>query len=768
MAESKWFFRRVAGVAFILVFLAGCRSAQSYVDKGNTFFAQGKYAEASLNYRKATQKNPNYGEAYYRLGLSELKENKPLAAFQSFMQAVRLMPDHKGARSEVENLALTSYIGDPQHPKALYDLLVGWSNEWLKKDPSSPEGLRIKGYLAILDRRPQEAVDLFSRAHQANPKDLRLTLGLIDALYRNHQEEAAEKVGLDCIAADKTAGEAYDALYRFYLATNRPADAENILIRKVQANPKENRYILQLAAHYANVRKKQEMERTLQMLLTNPGGDPRVLLAAGDFYAALGDWKHALDQYNAGLAGHPQDKSIYQDRIARALISENKRDDGLKLLNTELAQNPTDTEAQALRAALLLSSSQSSTASQGLDEFRGIVEKNPDDLFLKYVYAKALLERKNIAGARTELLEVVRSFPHFKDAQVTLADIAYTQRNMSEVVQHADAALEVAPNDIRAQLLRASALIELGDLNRASSALASLAVEAPQLVEVRLAQAVLTLRQERYSEAEAAFKKILVSNPNDWRAVSGLADTYLAAKEPEAAFSMLDTELQRSHGSPQIHSLLAATAMKTGRYSVAIENLQRLADQETKTIDPEIDLAEVYRLRGDIHGAIAVLQRAATLQPKDPRPNSMLPFLLELDNKKQEAKALCRRNLSQHPDDLVSMNNLAYMLADTGDSLDEALRLANQVVKKQPGSDAFADTLGYVYLKRDQNDEALQIFERLIRKHPDDPTLLYHLGMARYQKGDRQRAKDAFARALQFGPSKEVEASVNDVLNHIK
>ena len=46
---------------------------EQLVAKGNRLFEQHKYAEASLLYRKAIQATPQYGEAYYRLGLSELE-----------------------------------------------------------------------------------------------------------------------------------------------------------------------------------------------------------------------------------------------------------------------------------------------------------------------------------------------------------------------------------------------------------------------------------------------------------------------------------------------------------------------------------------------------------------------------------------------------------------------------------------------------------------------------------------------------------------------
>ena len=69
--------RRTGGLCalvFSLAILPGCSaSKQSYLAKGNKFFAAGKYDEAALNYRAAIQKDAAFGEAYYRLGLTAIK-----------------------------------------------------------------------------------------------------------------------------------------------------------------------------------------------------------------------------------------------------------------------------------------------------------------------------------------------------------------------------------------------------------------------------------------------------------------------------------------------------------------------------------------------------------------------------------------------------------------------------------------------------------------------------------------------------------------------
>lgn len=421
-----------------------------------------------------------------------------------------------------------------------------------------------------------------------------------------------------------------------------------------------------------------------------------------------------------------------------------------------------------LRAALLVSTKAFGKADQGIQDFQALVDKNPDDIFLRFVASKARLERGDLAGARAQLLEIVHRNPHFLDAQVLLADIAFHQGNMTEAVQFSEAALDVNPNSRRARMLRGSALRRSGNFDAAAAVLDGLSREIPESVDVRLELAYLALDKGKFAEAEAAFKKILAEKPKEWRAVSGLVDTDLARDHQEQAFARLEEELKISGGAQPVRYLLASTALRSGKYNLAIDNFRQLADGSSGSIDAHVRLAEVYRLKGDLRNAIATLQKAAILQPNDPRPGALLPFLLEKENRRQEAKAVARAALAKHPDDANAMNNLAFLLAETGDSLDQASKLARQAVRKEPDNPAFSDTLGYVYLKRDQNDEALEIFGKLIRKYPDDPTCGYHLGMAWYQKGDLEKARTNFVHALDQRPPDELESEIQNLLKRIR
>jgi tetratricopeptide (TPR) repeat protein len=72
---------------------------------GIFYFKKGNYKGAVNRFREATRWNPNYAEAYLRLGESEEKMKDAKAAHEAYAKYVELAPDSKEAGSVKKKLA---------------------------------------------------------------------------------------------------------------------------------------------------------------------------------------------------------------------------------------------------------------------------------------------------------------------------------------------------------------------------------------------------------------------------------------------------------------------------------------------------------------------------------------------------------------------------------------------------------------------------------------------------------------------------------------
>src|SRR5262249_31012622 len=142
---------------------------------------------------------------------------------------------------------------------------------------------------------------------------------------------------------------------------------------------------------------------------------------------------------------------------------------------------------------------------------------------------------------------------------------------------------------------------------------------------------------------------------------------------------------------------------------------------------------------------------AARANPQSTLPLVDLAQLYEASGNGAGAAATYREALARSPDDLVILNNLAYLLARDPSKLTEAGALAERAHRRAPRSPGVADTLGWILFQQGSLDRATQLLEQAARSSPANSTIQYHLGVVYARQGRRPEARKALEQALQ-GP----------------
>jgi tetratricopeptide (TPR) repeat protein len=111
-----------------------------------------------------------------------------------------------------------------------------------------------------------------------------------------------------------------------------------------------------------------------------------------------------------------------------------------------------------------------------------------------------------------------------------------------------------------------------------------------------------------------------------------------------------------------------------------------------------------------------------------------------------------QRATELQPDFAAALNYLAYLWADRGENLEEALRLAERAVSLDMQSGAYVDTLGWALFRLGRLPEARRLLERARRLEGDDPAILDHLGDLYLALGEAGLAREHWELALERGP----------------
>ena len=439
-----------------LLLVVSCgRSPRGYLEKGNQYFKAGKYDDAALNYRKAIQKDSGFGEALYQLGLTELKRKNLRDAYTALTSASQLLPRRPDVQVALADLVLRVYMADKRRPARYYEQLTELSEQLLARDPNSFDGLRIKGNLAWSEGKLAEAAATFAKANASKPMEPNLVPVWTQVLFLDGRAAEGERLAQEFLQGHKDSGQMYDVLFRYYRSQNRLVDAENVLKSKVNNNPAEIDYALQLAAYYAATGKPVLMTATLRSL-SDAKVFPDAFLKVGDFYGARQSWPDALRQYEEGAKANPKQRIVYLKRITDAWLAQGKGEEAAGVIHEILREQPQDENARAVNASLLLKNGK---VEESLNTFQDLVKISPDNAVWRFSLGRALVAKGDLDGARVQFQESLKRRPDFMPARLALADVNRLKHDYRETLRYANEALAVDAKLLQARLLRSAGLI---------------------------------------------------------------------------------------------------------------------------------------------------------------------------------------------------------------------------------------------------------------------------------------------------------------------
>lgn len=753
-----------------IALMSGCARdpgvlAKRYVDNGNKYFSREKFKEASIMYRRALNKDVRSGEAWYRLGLTNLKLSEPREAHRDFSRAMELDPSNTDALAKVGDLDLLFYAASPKANKSMLADLEDVAGRLLQKNPRSFDGLRFSGELALIRNDVPGAVQKFEAANRVQPNQPQLILELAQTLVVNREAERAETLARELIAKQKTFAPVYDWLYVYYLRTNRARLAEELLKQKAANNPTVGGYLLQLAFHYYRTSRKPEMDSVIERLVSKSSRYAGARLDVGDFYVRTGNLGKAMEQFSLGQQENPGNNRAYRKKMIELLGTEGKNQEASALAAALIKEDPHDSEAIALQATLLLQRSGRARVKGVIASLQLLVSKMPGNPLLHYNLGRAFLTSGEASGldqAKLQFEQTLAIDPRYVPAMLSAAELAGLRGDDAQRVESASAVLRIDPANLTARLYRAQALRNMHDPARAQEDLAVALQFYPNSSDGRFELARLHLETGRYAEAEAGFAALLASN--DPRGLPGVIEAKTKQGHWDDAVEFVRSLAARAPDRADYRIALAGVYFGGARFGEAAAEYQRLATANPQAERIQVLLGESKARSGDISGAIAAFERASQLASGDPAPRINLGILYDRAGRPAEARKAYEDVLRTQPDNATALNNLAYLDADAGVDLDRALAYAQRARQARPDDPEVLDTLGFIYIQKNLADDGLRMLGELVIRKPGNATYHLHLALALYQKGDRALARKELEAALRSKPSDKEQGKIRALL----
>jgi len=576
------------------------------------------------------------------------------------------------------------------------------------------------------------------------------------------------------IDKDKTHQAAYNELYRLQVLVEKNWDAgEQTLKLGYRNNPKAYTFLTSLAKQYSFQGRKDDMLKVLQQIKSLKDF-PDGYLVVGDFYQRLGDVDAATKEYREGQSRDPKRKTVYQKHIVEAFMSRGKSAEAEDINRQILKDNPQDSFAKEIEGSLLLDRGDVANAMVDLQGAVTADPKNPANhyrLGLAHM-ARATSDRTVAAGeieqARQEFERALAIRPDFVMALLALARIEIAKGDYESAIKTAEQALAVDRSNLSAKIMESAALLGQKKTAEARQLLESLRTQTPNSPDVVLQLGGVSLIEKKYKEADEEFRRAYDLNPANIRGITGLVESDLEQNKPDAAIQTLKAEIAKNPERTDMRMLLAEVEVKIGKLDDAVADFQAILNKVGKNAKAAARiyarLGEAYRRKGDPADAIQSFQKARELLPDDSQILSQLALVLDSSQHWSEAMRVYEAAIKLAPNDGVSLNNDAFLIAEHGGDLDQALTRAQRATQLLPNYPEVADTLGWIYLKKNLSDQAIEIFKKNVAQQPNSSTYRYHLGMAWYQKGDRPQARQALVEALKYNPSTYEKQKIQDLM----
>ena len=718
-----------------------------YTQSGDRFVADNKLAEAVVQYRNALQIDPGSGDVRFKLAQVYARQGDLRNATQEYQRAAEAMPDS----AEVQTAAAAAFLRVRRFEDARARAQAA-----LKLDSQNAQAQTILGNALAGLRDFESALEELEEAMKLEPTAafLQTNVGAIHLATGNVAEaEAAFRKGVE-LGPDLPAS--HLALANFLWAAGRIPESEESLKAVVAIDPTNLLAHRSLAAIYLLTRRPAQAEPHLKTLAdadTSSRGLPKLALA--DYYMRARKPDEAR-RVLEGMQNVKEGKSDVQARLA-VLRYRTSPAEGNRIIDATLTSDPTHLQSLLVKTRFQMTEKDLAAA---LKTATTAAAAHPTSAEAKYLIGTIYAAENRLDEAATAFGDTLRLNPRAVGAQMRLTELNLALGRPDRALPIASDVVRQAPADLQARLMLVRTQVAAGQTQDADRTITALLKALPNAAPVQATAGQVALARRDNVRARRAFDRALELDAGNFDAFAGLILVDLAEKKTDSARARIDERLAKSPNDPLLLTMAARVHATSGDFARGEEILRKLIALEPSNLQAYAMLGQLYGLQRRLPQARAAFEEMLKKEPDSVSTNTIVAILYANEGNNAEARKRYERILQLDPAAAVAANNLAYIYAEEGGNLDLALGLAQTAKSKLPDNGQVADTLGWIYHKKDLTSLALPELEQAVTLSPESALSHYHLGMALSKAGQKVRARRALERALTMNlqPAEAAEA----------
>jgi tetratricopeptide (TPR) repeat protein len=572
--------------------------------------------------------------------------------------------------------------------------------------PISGELQKLAADVAVRVPNPERALQLASQVVPKETEDPEKAVWFGQILRAAGKQDEAEKWFRNAVKLDEKKPDAWEQLV-YQLTISKAIEKAEAVIEEAKGKIAPEEAILAVAHCYQLIGRLDEAGRQYQAAVEQDPRNGTKLRSAADFFLQTGQGQSAVPLLRklleSGLTIEKTDRAWARRGLALALATEGgnlKFQEALRLLE----QNRTDqsTEAEELRARAMVWLTRAWHRRDSINALEKLAQSQPLSARENSLLANLYAEEQNWPKARETVQRAM----------------AMDRENIRYLAQHTRIALWAE------------------DWTEARVALNRLEEVSPQAFGVDLLE---ELREElelsaRFAEIAKSYAVAAEKMCQDYVKLAG-------PKRPEAILTLVVFLARHGKVKEALDECEKASAAGCDPQELASAVLVAVKDPETK----EEHLQRAERLLAGVLAKKPVsvpirLCQAGLCEAKG-------RYAAEHYAK---AEALYRAIIATEGDNVLALNNLAFLLAFRGGRHTEALELINYAIDVIGPAAEFLDTRALVHMAAGKAEDAIRDLEAARSQQRRSASFSYHLAEAYALAGRKDAMVGAFAEAIKL------------------
>jgi tetratricopeptide (TPR) repeat protein len=777
-SEIKWllFLFITAGIV-IACGDSSKNEATKYIDSARNFIARQKPETAVLEYKNAIELYPQNDVALFELAETYILLNNVNTAIRYYNLASRA--NQERVEPHLRLAQIYSQIDRLMDARSEISRAMAIA-------PTSVNAYHILSGIQIRERDLSSAIGTLIQAQKIEPTNIKTQVFLAKLYLKTKAFDLAKSAYIKAISNDASSREAYMGLARLYAMEKKWDQVETLLLKVVKTPGITAQKYGDLAGFYEQQQKNDLAEKYFLKTIEAAPNDIFPPMAMARFYIRLNRKADAIALIEKAL-NTKKNIPLVLTGLSQMYLHFGEIDKAEETINKALAFDKNYVDAIFQQGVVLVAKDDYKTA---LDRFDQVIALN--QIHAKAFYYRALCIKERGATDRPEQ-------KIFRAAAGMLDKPEEFEKN--QIKENLLAALTIDPELVEARMALATQYLLDKRADKAKEEVRFLLkLKAPDRKIMSLVAGINILEGNR-SEAEKILRAIIGQHPDDLPALIRLGFLYKESGNDVKAMGLFETAFEKNPHQLGLAYEIIQLSLKAGQFGLAI----RQADRFSKMVG-EAEDAYFYNLKGEIYSknkafdqAAAYFYKSIAAKPQYIRPYmnlagvwvhqknmdkalaeyqtiekidpDFLPALwamaltYDAGDDFASAQTYYRKVLSLDPRHPLAANNLAFLLSEDKNRLEEAFRLAKMARQIRPDDPNVLDTMGWIFYQKGNYFSALSEFEESLAKASDNPMVNYHYGMALYQTKSYEKARKFLKKALaldsQFRGAKEARKMIN-------